>query len=227
MQIKKSPESTCPLQLLIKPAAEAAVKVTKKTGKNQLDIRTAILFNLQSPQTKSVFIKTAVNNNNTQDLTMKKHAPQPGKARFFSLKFLLIIAFLITPAASYAEQILPKITVYKSPTCGCCTKWVKHLEQNGFIVEAFNSRDMSAVKRQMGITRDIQSCHTGEIDGYFIEGHVPADDIKRLLKEKPEAAGLTVPGMPMGSPGMEGHRKDAYSVLLVSKDGKQEVFSKH
>ncbi len=158
---------------------------------------------------------------------MKKHAPQPGKARFFSLKFLLIIAFLITPAASYAEQILQKITVYKSPTCGCCTKWVKHLEQNGFIVEAFNSRDMSAVKRQMGITRDIQSCHTGEIDGYFIEGHVPADDIKRLLKEKPEAAGLTVPGMPMGSPGMEGHRKDAYSVLLVSKDGKQEVFSKH
>lgn len=70
-------------------------------------------------------------------------------------------------------------------------------------------------------------CHTGEVDGYFIEGHVPADDIKRLLKEKPKAAGLTVPGMPMGSPGMEGHRKDAYSVLLISKDGHREVYSKH
>jgi len=143
------------------------------------------------------------------------------------LKFLLIAAFFAAPAIGHAEQILPKITVYKSPTCGCCTKWVKHLEQNGFVVEALNSRDMSAVKRQMGITRDIQSCHTGEVNGYFIEGHVPADDIKRLLKEKPKAAGLTVPGMPMGSPGMEGHRKDAYSVLLVSKDGKQEVFAEH
>ena len=143
------------------------------------------------------------------------------------LKFLLIAAFLTAPAISYAEQILPKITVYKSPTCGCCTKWIKHLEHNGFVVEALNSRDMSAVKRQMGITRQIQSCHTGEVDGYFIEGHVPADDIKRLLKEKPKAVGLTVPGMPMGSPGMEGHRKDAYSVLLISKDGHREVYSKH
>ncbi len=146
---------------------------------------------------------------------------------FPHLQFLLIIIFLTAPAISYAEQILPKITVYKSPTCGCCTKWVKHLEQNGFVVEALNSRDMSAVKRQMGITRDIQSCHTGEVDGYFIEGHVPADDIKRLLKEKPKAAGLTVPGMPMGSPGMEGHRKDAYSVLLISEEGQPQVFSKY
>ncbi len=161
---------------------------------------------------------------------MKTHSPQPGqisKAALLSLKFFLLAIFIAAPATSYAEQILPKITVYKSPTCGCCTKWVKHLEQNGFIVQALNSRDMSAVKRQMGITRDIQSCHTGEIDGYFIEGHVPASDIKRLLKEKPKAAGLTVPGMPMGSPGMEGHRKDAYSVLLISEDGKQQVFSKH
>lgn len=158
---------------------------------------------------------------------MKTYTPQPEKNLFLFLKVLLTVAFLIAPAASHAEQILPKITVYKSPTCGCCTKWVKHLEQNGFVVEALNSRDMSAVKRQMGITRDIQSCHTGEVNGYFIEGHVPADDIKRLLKEKPKAAGLTVPGMPMGSPGMEGHRKDAYSVLLISKEGRREVYSKH
>jgi len=77
------------------------------------------------------------------------------------------------------------------------------------------------------VTVRYRCCHTGEVDGYFIEGHVPADDIKRLLKEKPKAAGLTVPGMPMGSPGMEGHRKDAYSVLLISKDGHREVYSKH
>lgn len=161
---------------------------------------------------------------------METNMPKPrrnNKTTLFSLRLFLIAAFFATPAISIAEQILPKITVYKSPTCGCCTKWVKHLEQNGFVVEALNSRDMSAVKRQMGITRDIQSCHTGEVDGYFIEGHVPAADIKKLLKEKPKAAGLTVPGMPMGSPGMEGHRKDAYSVLLIGEDGKQQVFSKH
>jgi len=146
---------------------------------------------------------------------------------FSLLKFFLLASVFIVPAVSYAEQTLPQITVYKSPTCGCCKKWIKHLEQNGFDVQAHNSRDMFSVKQQMGITRDIQSCHTGEVNGYFIEGHVPADDIKRLIKEKPKAAGLTVPGMPMGSPGMEGNRKDAYSVLLISGDGKQEVFSKH
>lgn len=165
---------------------------------------------------------TPIDNYDIQDLTMKIH-----NAAFPYLKFLLIAAFLAMPAISYAEQILPKITVYKSPTCGCCKKWVKHLEENGFDVKAHNSQDMFTVKQQMGITRNIQSCHTAEIDGYFIEGHVPADDIKRLIKEKPKAAGLSVPGMPMGSPGMEGNRKDAYSVLLVSEDGKQQVFSKH
>jgi len=161
---------------------------------------------------------------------MKTHSPQPGqisKAALLSLKFFLLAVFFTVTCNQLCGTDPAKNNVYKSPTCGCCTKWVKHLEQNGFIVQALNSRDMSAVKRQMGITRDIQSCHTGEIDGYFIEGHVPASDIKRLLKEKPKAAGLTVPGMPMGSPGMEGHRKDAYSVLLISEDGEQQVFSKH
>jgi len=146
---------------------------------------------------------------------------------FLYLKFLLITAFLAAPTISYAEQILPKITVYKSPTCGCCTKWVKHLEKNGFIVEAFNSKNMPAVKRELGVKPQYQSCHTGMVDGYYIEGHVPADDIKRLLSEKPKAVGLAVPGMPMGSPGMEGNRKDAYSVILVEKEGTQKVYSKY
>jgi len=161
---------------------------------------------------------------------MKTHTPQRGQtinSLSLYLKLLLVAAFFATPAITYAEQILPKITVYKSPTCGCCTKWIKHLEKNGFDVEAYNSKNMAAVKRQIDVKPQYQSCHTAMIDGYYIEGHVPADDIKRLLKEKPEAIGLAAPGMPMGSPGMEGHRKDSYSVLLISKEGDQKVFSKH
>ncbi len=86
---------------------------------------------------------------------------------------------------------------------------------------------MSNLKREIGIRPRLQSCHTALVDGYYIEGHVPADDIRRLLSEKPDAAGLTVPGMPMGSPGMEGYRKDPYSVLLINKDGSQKEYSKH
>jgi len=162
---------------------------------------------------------------------MKTQHPQYGQKRsaFLCLKFLLITAFLSTPAISYAEQKegFSQITVYKSPTCRCCTKWIKHLEKNGFTVEAHNREDMSAIKREMGIEPKYQSCHTALVDGYYIEGHVPADDIKRLLTEKPKAAGLTVPGMPKGSPGMEVGRKDPYSVLLVNKEGTQKVYSKY
>jgi len=157
---------------------------------------------------------------------MKTHKPE-NNAAFQYLKFLLIAAFLAAPAITRAEQILPKITVYKNPTCGCCTKWIKHLEQNGFEVAAYNSQNMPAVKRQIGVKPRYQSCHTAMVDGYYIEGHVPADDIKRLLSKKPDAVGLAVPGMPTGSPGMEGNRKDAYSVLLISKEGDQKVFNQY
>jgi hypothetical protein len=122
---------------------------------------------------------------------------------------------------------LESITVYKSPTCGCCSQWVRHLQDNGFKVEAINRSDMNDVKSEAGVPRQLASCHTAVIGGYVIEGHVPATDIKRLLKERPDVAGLTVPGMPMGSPGMEGHRKDRYEVLTFTRSGDTTTFSRY
>jgi hypothetical protein len=117
--------------------------------------------------------------------------------------------------------------VYKSPTCGCCKKWVSHLEKNGYTVEVHNqSRSkLSAIKAEMGVPGGLQSCHTAKIGGYVIEGHVPADVIARLLKEKPQIKGLAVPGMPMGSPGMEGPRKDSYDILALEENGKTSIFA--
>ncbi len=145
----------------------------------------------------------------------------------YLLQITLLIMFAFIVAVANAEQKVPQITVYKSPTCGCCSKWVKHLEENGIKVEAHNTQDMKSIKQKIGINGKHQSCHTGLIGGYYIEGHVPAQDIKRLLAEKPEAAGLSVPRMPMGSPGMEGHRKDPYSVLLIQKNGDSKIFSSY
>ena len=122
---------------------------------------------------------------------------------------------------------LETITVYKSPTCGCCIKWVNHLQENGFNVEAINRQDLNGVKTEAGIPRQLASCHTAKIGGYVIEGHVPAGDIKRLLKERPDVSGLTVPGMPMGSPGMEGNRQDKYDVLTFTKSGETQIFSRY
>jgi hypothetical protein len=127
-------------------------------------------------------------------------------------------------------QSVKKIDVWKDPSCGCCKDWVAHLERNGFkatIIETGNS----AKRAQLGLAERFGSCHTAVIDGYVIEGHVPATDIQRLLKEKPEALGLAVPGMPIGSPGMDGvayaGRKDPFDVLLVKKDGSSQVFKSY
>ena len=145
-----------------------------------------------------------------------------------NLAAIVIFAGLIPQVACSDSGIsaeLESITVYKSPTCGCCTKWVSHLEDHGFKVDAINRNDMNSVKSDAGIPRQLASCHTAKIGGYIIEGHVPADDIKRLLKERPDVAGLTVPGMPMGSPGMEGHRQDSYDVLTFTRTGETGVFN--
>ena len=120
-----------------------------------------------------------------------------------------------------------EVVVYKSPTCGCCTKWVSHLEKNGFKVNAKNMQNMNPVKQQMGVQPQYQSCHTAKIGKYFIEGHVPAKDIKRLLKEQPDIKGLSAPGMPMGSPGMEGPRKDRYDVVAIDKNNRATVYSSY
>ncbi|HJR62616.1 MAG TPA: DUF411 domain-containing protein [Gemmatimonadaceae bacterium] len=119
------------------------------------------------------------------------------------------------------------ITVYKDPSCGCCSRWVTHLREAGFTVVARDTSAMDAVKAKHGVTSELASCHTAVVDGYVIEGHVPAADIQRLLEQKPPVAGLAVPGMPMGSPGMEGPRTDAYDVLSFDRQGRTKVFSSH
>jgi hypothetical protein len=121
----------------------------------------------------------------------------------------------------------PVVEVYKSEYCGCCTEWVKHLESNGFTVEATNVANPSDYREKFGIPKNLGSCHSAKVQGYALEGHVPAADIKRLLSEKPKAIGLTVPAMPIGSPGMEGPRKDPYDVLLVQSRDHHTVYQNY
>ena len=121
----------------------------------------------------------------------------------------------------------PTVKVFKSPTCGCCTKWISHLEANGFQVEAENVRDVASIKRENGLPQHLASCHTAFVGGYLIEGHVPARDILTLLRQKPPIAGLAVPKMPIGSPGMEGPKPERYDVIAFDADGKQRVFATH
>ncbi|MCZ6918488.1 MAG: DUF411 domain-containing protein [Gemmatimonadetes bacterium] len=116
------------------------------------------------------------------------------------------------------------ITVYKSPTCGCCSKWIDHLRANGYEVTAVDVADLAPVKAEQGIRAEFAACHTAIVEGYVIEGHVPADVIDRLLEERPNVAGLAVAGMPMGSPGMEGPRKDPYNVLAFDAAGNTTVY---
>ncbi|GAB3546325.1 DUF411 domain-containing protein [Noviherbaspirillum agri] len=130
---------------------------------------------------------------------------------------LLVLPFLATAAA-------PALEVYKSALCGCCTEWVKHLEANGFEVKAHNVANPSDYREKFGVPQALGSCHTALVQGYAIEGHVPASDIKRLLAERPKAKGLAVPSMPMGSPGMEGHRSAPYDVLLVETGGNYSTY---
>lgn len=124
-----------------------------------------------------------------------------------------------------AVAAAPVIDVYKSEACGCCAAWVEHLKANGFSPRVSNVPNPSDYRERGGIPDKLGSCHTAMIGGYAIEGHVPAADIKRLLAQKPKARGLAVPAMPLGSPGMEGPRKDPYDVLLVQADGKTRVFN--
>ena len=120
------------------------------------------------------------------------------------------------------------MTVYKSPSCGCCAKWVAHVEKHGFEVKVVPTADMASVKKKAGVPDTLMSCHTTMVGGYVIEGHVPAADIKRLLAKKPKAKGIAVAGMPMGSPGMEqGNHREPYATMLIGKDGKASVFAKH
>jgi hypothetical protein len=139
----------------------------------------------------------------------------------------LVLAACLVLRAHPVEADPQVVRVYKSPACGCCQKWVDHVRSNGYTVAVSNVPDVNPVKRELGVPSAVASCHTAFVGGYFIEGHVPAEDISRLLAEHPDIAGLALPGMPIGSPGMEGTNAQPYSVLAVQKDGKLKVFADH
>jgi len=136
----------------------------------------------------------------------------------------IAFAAMFVGSAAHAATM----TVYKSPSCGCCGKWVEHVEKHGFAVKVVPTADMVAVKKRLGVPDQAMSCHTTKVGNYVVEGHVPASDIMRLLTQKPKARGIAVAGMPMGSPGMEhGDHREPYSTLLIGMDGKTKVFAQH
>ncbi len=141
---------------------------------------------------------------------------------------VVLVGAMVLWAAQPASA-KPTITVYKSPTCGCCTAWIEHLRAEGYEVIAEDVDNLAVIKAELGVAPHLTSCHTALVDGYVVEGHVPAGDIDRLLAERPEIAGLSAPGMPIGSPGMEmpGRAADPYDVLAFDLAGRTTVFAKH
>ncbi|WP_456425582.1 DUF411 domain-containing protein [Rhodocaloribacter sp.] len=145
--------------------------------------------------------------------------------------FLIPTALVLLTSAFFvgctpSEAGLPTVTVYKSPTCGCCGKWTEHLRKNGFPVKTVEMPDVSPMKTRFGVPARLGSCHTAVVGGYVVEGHVPADVIRRMLSEKPDVTGLAVPGMPIGSPGMKGARPQPYDVVAFDRKGRQTVYAK-
>ncbi len=146
------------------------------------------------------------------------------------MKFRKRIALALAPLAllACAQATAQTIDVVKSPYCGCCAQWVEHLRANGFDVRVTDVENLDPVAHQHGVPDALRSCHTATVDGYVIEGHVPAADIRRLLDERPPGTGLAVPGMPIGSPGMEqGDRRQPYATILFDRSGRQQVFARH
>ena len=148
------------------------------------------------------------------------------------LKAFLTICLLVFNAGIKADTIKSgkpvDIVVYRSPTCECCGKWLEHLKKNNFNVKDIVTEDVQAIKNKYGVPKALTSCHTAIVDGYVIEGHVPANDIMKLLKTKPKIVGIAVPGMPSGTPGMEmGDRKDSYKVMSFDKENHYEIFNSY
>lgn len=147
-------------------------------------------------------------------------------------KIVLVIGLLVFNAAIKAETVETEkpndIVVYRSPTCQCCGRWLEHLKKNNFNVKDIVTDDVLAIKDKYGVSKEMTSCHTAIADNYVIEGHVPANDIMKLLKTKPKVIGISVPGMPSGTPGMEmGARKDAYNVISFDKENHYQVFNSY
>lgn len=143
------------------------------------------------------------------------------------LQIRSLLLLLLVAAGTAGAQSATQIEVFKSPYCGCCEKWIGHMERSGFKVNAHNVNDVPAARKNLGMPDRLGSCHTAKVGGYVIEGHVPAADVQRLLKEKPKAIGLAAPGMPQGSPGMETTTPAPYETLLVLIDGSARVFARH
>ncbi|HEU5153593.1 MAG TPA: DUF411 domain-containing protein [Gemmatimonadales bacterium] len=143
-------------------------------------------------------------------------------------RLTVILAGLATAVSAFSSDrsAPPEMTVYKTPTCGCCSKWVDHVKAAGFTVKTIDQSDLSEIKADLGVTKALSSCHTALVGGYVIEGHVPAADIQRLLKEHPKIAGLAAPGMPGAGPGMD-TSKEPYDVLAFDASGKTTVWAHH
>ena len=153
-------------------------------------------------------------------------------ARAYRLSSIVILGGLLSLSfqacsAPAAKEALPTMVVHKTPTCGCCEKWVTHMREAGFTLDVRNIPDTSAERAKAGVPVDLASCHTGVVDGYAVEGHVPATLVKRMLKERPKIAGLAAPGMPIGSPGMEqpGY-SEPYNVMAFDKSGQRSVYER-
>jgi hypothetical protein len=152
-------------------------------------------------------------------------------SKFF---YCLLLILLAAPASADAPtssepttSALPEVHVYKTPTCGCCGKWIEHMRANGFSVKTTDMRKIDHVKAMNGVPRALSSCHTALVGGYVVEGHVPASDVIRLLGEKPAVTGIAVPRMPIGSPGMEGPNPQRYEVLAFDSDAAVTTFAVH
>jgi len=151
------------------------------------------------------------------------------KTSIFLLTMAGIFLLASAQASAEAEPAIAEITVYKDKSCGCCGGWIDHLRAEGFKVIAKNHTNMADIKANFGVSRPLQSCHTAVVNGYVVEGHVPASDIKRLLRERPDVLGLTAPGMPQKSPGMQpkGLPPKDYDVLSFDHQGKVELFRRY
>ena len=152
------------------------------------------------------------------------------RKKTLSVRPLLLSAALaagIVGTTLSAPALAADITVYKSPWCGCCSKWADHLEAKGHTVTTENMENLDAIKKMAGVPERLQACHTAMVGGYVLEGHVPAKDIKRLLAERPKAKGLAVPGMPVGSPGMEDGAPERFDVMLFGTDGLTSVYARY
>lgn len=152
------------------------------------------------------------------------HIPSSAAGIRHTLAVAALAAITALPVWAGGEEVV----MYKDPSCGCCGKWAEHMRTNGFAVKEIATSKMSQVKRDAGVPQALGSCHTAQVGGYVVEGHVPAADVRRMLAERPAITGLSAPGMPLGSPGMEGpYPAERYEVVSFDRDGRTTVFARH